>query len=77
MPEAGSGIVLVGMPGSGKSTVGRLVAERLGRPFVDTDALFEQLHGTPVPAYLDAHGEPKFRIAETRAVAQACSTRGG
>src|SRR5688500_13377346 len=76
MPEAGSGIVLVGMPGSGKSTVGRLAAGRLGRSFVDTDALFEQLHGTPVPAYLDAHGEPEFRIAEAEAVAQACSTRG-
>src|SRR5688572_28106090 len=76
MPEAGSGIVLVGMPGSGKSTVGRLVAERLGRPFVDTDALFEQLHGTSVPTYLDTHGEPEFRIAEAKAVAQACSTRG-
>ena len=71
MPEAGPGIVLVGMPGSGKSTVGRLVAERLDRPFIDTDALFEQLHGTPVPAYLAEHGEPEFRDAEAKAVAQA------
>lgn len=76
MPEPGPGIVLVGMPGSGKTTVGRLVAERLGRRFVDTDALFEQLHGTPVPAYLDEHGEPAFRTAEATAVAEACSIRG-
>jgi shikimate kinase / 3-dehydroquinate synthase len=76
MPETGPGIVLVGMPGSGKSTVGRLVAERLGRPFVDTDAIFEQLHKTPVPDYLREHGEPAFREAESAAVAQACAVRG-
>jgi shikimate kinase / 3-dehydroquinate synthase len=76
MPEAGPGIVLVGMPGSGKSTVGRLVAERLGRPFVDTDELFERLHGSPVPDYLREHGEPAFRAAEAAAVAEACATRG-
>jgi 3-dehydroquinate synthetase len=76
MPEAGPGVVLVGMPGSGKSTVGRLVAERLGRPFIDTDAIFERLHGTPVPAYLEAHGEPAFREAEAAAVAEACAARG-
>ena len=76
MPEAGPGIVLVGMPGSGKSTVGRVVAERLGRPFVDTDALFEGIHGIPVPDYLREHGEPAFREAEAAAVTEACSTRG-
>jgi 3-dehydroquinate synthetase len=76
MPDAGPGIVLVGMPGSGKSTVGRLVAERLGRPFIDTDALLEQRHGTAVPDYLREHGEPAFREAEAAAVADACSKRG-
>ncbi|MDQ2673845.1 MAG: bifunctional shikimate kinase/3-dehydroquinate synthase [Chloroflexota bacterium] len=76
MPEAGPGVVLVGMPGSGKSTVGRLVAERLKRPFVDTDELFKQIHGTPVPDYLRQHGEPSFRSAEAAVVAQACSIRG-
>lgn len=76
MPDVGPGIVLVGMPGSGKSTVGRLVAERLGRPFVDTDVVFERLHGTPVPEYLREHGEPVFREAEAAAVAEACGRRG-
>jgi shikimate kinase/3-dehydroquinate synthase len=76
MPEMGPGIVLVGMPGSGKSTVGRLIAERLGRPFVDTDTVFERLHGTPVPDYLHTHGEPAFREAEAATVAQACAQRG-
>ena len=76
MPEAGPGIVLIGMPGSGKSTVGRLVADRLGRPFIDTDALFERLHAMPVPDYLRAHGEAAFRVAESAAIADACSERG-
>jgi len=76
MPEAGPGIVLVGMPGSGKSTVGRLVADRLGRPFLDTDQVFEQLHGKSVPDYLGEHGEPAFRSAEAAAVAEACATPG-
>ena len=76
MPEVGSGIVLVGMPGSGKSTVGREVAKRLDRPFVDTDAVFERLHGTPVPDYLRSHGEPAFREAEEAAVAEACAQPG-
>src|SRR5688500_1502895 len=76
MPEAGPGVVLVGMPGSGKSTVGRIVAERLGRPFVDTDALFEQVQGVPVPDYLLENGEAAFREAEAAAVARACAVRG-
>lgn len=76
MPEPGTGVVLVGMPGSGKSTVGRLVAQALGREFVDTDALFEARHGVPVPAYLTEHGEPAFRAAESAVVAEACAGRG-
>jgi 3-dehydroquinate synthetase/shikimate kinase len=73
MPD---GIVLVGMPASGKSSVGRLVAERLGRPFVDTDQLIERRTGMPVAAYLDRHGEPAFREVEAAAVADACRTPG-
>jgi shikimate kinase/3-dehydroquinate synthase len=76
MADPGHGVVLVGMPASGKSTVGRLVAERLGRPFVDTDALVERRLGMPVPAYLERHGEPAFREVEADAVAVACATRG-
>jgi shikimate kinase/3-dehydroquinate synthase len=76
MAEPGSGLVLVGMPGSGKSTVGREVAARLDRPFIDTDAVFERLHGAPVPDYLRAHGEPAFREAEAAAVAEACAQPG-
>jgi len=76
MPETDSGVVLVGMPTSGKSTVGRLVAERLGRPFVDTDELVTHRLGMPVPAYLERHGEPAFRTEEAKAVVEACTVSG-
>ena len=64
------------MPGCGKSTVGKLVADRMDRPFIDTDELFEQIHGISVPDYLAAHGEPAFRVAEAAVVSRACATRG-
>ncbi len=76
MPETDSGVVLVGMPTSGKSTVGRLVAERLGRPFVDTDDLVTHRLGMPVPAYLERHGEAAFRTEEAKAVVEACAVSG-
>ncbi len=65
-------LVLVGLMGSGKSTVGRLCAERLGRPFVDTDELVEALSGQTV-ASLFAGGEPEFRAWEVQAVTAAVS----
>ena len=71
-----SGIVLVGMPGSGKSTVGRLVAQRLGVPHLDTDELAERRIGMPVPAYIERHGEAAFRVEEAEAVREACATPG-
>lgn len=76
MAEAGSGVVLVGMPASGKSTVGRWLAERLDRPFVDTDELVERATGVPVPAYLERHGETAFRTVEATAVTEACRQEG-
>ena len=71
-----SGIVLVGMPGSGKSTVGQLVAQRLGVPHLDTDELAERRIGMPVPAYIERHGEAAFRVEEAEAVREACATPG-
>ncbi|MGQ0607372.1 MAG: bifunctional shikimate kinase/3-dehydroquinate synthase [Chloroflexota bacterium] len=76
MADVGSGIVLVGMPTSGKSTVGRLVAERLGRPYLDTDELLAGQLGMPVSAFLERHGEPAFRAKESKAVDEACATSG-
>ncbi|HLY36008.1 MAG TPA: bifunctional shikimate kinase/3-dehydroquinate synthase [Candidatus Limnocylindria bacterium] len=68
MPD---GVVLIGLSGSGKSTVGRIVAERLGRPFLDTDDLIAQRIREPAAGYLRRAGEPAFREAEARAVDEA------
>ena len=64
-------IVLVGMPGCGKSTAGKLLAEKLGRDFVDTDSLIEQNEKKPIPQIFSEMGEEYFRNAETQAVATA------
>lgn len=64
-------VVLVGLSGSGKSTVGRALAERLARPFVDTDHLIEQRAGVPIPRLFAERGEPAFRALERAAVTEA------
>lgn len=61
-------VVLIGLPGSGKSTVGPLVAERLGLPFVDIDAVIVRREGRPVPVIFAEHGEAAFREMERREV---------
>lgn len=61
-------IVLIGMPGSGKSTVGKALAERLGRTFVDTDEVFAEREGMLAGTYIEKYGEPAFRDAESRVV---------
>lgn len=57
-------LVLTGFMGTGKTTVGRLVAEQLGRPFVDMDALIEQRAGLSIPAIFATRGEAAFRRME-------------
>jgi shikimate kinase len=57
-------IVLVGFMGTGKSTVGPIVAGRLGRTFVDTDLLIEERTGLTVPEIFARLGEPAFRTLE-------------
>ena len=65
-PSAGTGAIisLVGMPGSGKSTVGRHVARHLGLPFVDTDHLIERRIGCSIRDYFETQGEAAFRDVE-------------
>ncbi|MDH6575919.1 shikimate kinase [Kitasatospora sp. MAP5-34] len=70
-------LVLVGPPGAGKSTVGRLLAERLGVGFRDTDADIELLAGKPIPEIFIDEGEPHFRELEKRAVREAAGTHDG
>ena len=71
-----SNLVLVGMPGSGKTTVGTRCAQALGVPFVDTDAWVEQKAGKPVPRIFAEEGESAFRALEAEAIAAVAQTGG-
>ena len=59
-------IVLVGMPGCGKSSIGTALAEQLSRPFVDADAEIEKAAGMPIPEFFRLYGEAAFRDLESR-----------
>jgi shikimate kinase len=63
-------IVLVGMMGAGKSTVGRRLAARLNLPFVDADTEIEAAAGMTIPEIFELHGEPHFRDGEARVIAR-------
>jgi shikimate dehydrogenase len=69
-------VVLVGMPGSGKTTVGKAVAKRLGREFFDVDELIETAEGMPIAQIFAQFGEAHFRKLEADCVAQ-CAVRSG
>lgn len=63
-------IILVGMPSCGKSTIGKLIAENLGRQFFDADNEFEKMHGITPAAAITTLGEPKFRDMEALTLAE-------
>ena len=63
-------IILIGMPGSGKSTIGKLLAEKTGKKFVDADALIAETSGCTIPDIFSALGEAGFRALETQVLAQ-------
>lgn len=69
-------IVLTGMPGSGKSTLGALLAQRLGRPLLDTDAEIVRRAGMPIPEIFRTRGETAFRDLES-AVLRTAAQSGG
>ena len=69
-------MVLVGMPGSGKSAVGRILAEKTDRPFADTDLLITEKAGRSIPDIFREDGEPAFRDLES-GIIRKLSDRGG
>ncbi|NLA77275.1 MAG: AAA family ATPase [Clostridiales bacterium] len=74
--ESFGNLVLVGMPGSGKTTIGAEVAARMGVPFYDTDRLIELAYSMSVPEIFEKHGEKEFRRAEKEIIAQAGKRNG-
>lgn len=69
-------IVLIGMPASGKTTVGKQLAEMLGRAFVDTDALIEEKMNCDIPTLFERVGESGFRDCEGEVVADVSARQG-
>ncbi len=61
-------IVLVGMPSSGKSSVGKVIAERLGREFIDSDSEIVKIIGTTISEYFEKNGEKAFREVEKEVI---------
>ncbi len=68
--EAPRTIVLVGLMGAGKSTIGRRLASELGLPFVDADSEIETAAGLSIEELFERHGEPAFREGERRVMAR-------
>ncbi|WP_029003494.1 shikimate kinase [Azorhizobium doebereinerae] len=67
-------IVLVGMPGAGKSSVGRRLAKRLGLPFMDADEEIERAAGMSIPEIFTSRGEAEFREGEKRVMTRLLQT---
>jgi shikimate kinase len=72
-PQIRQGLALVGTRGSGKSTVGRILAERLVRPFLDADVELEEKLGRSIAAIFAEDGEPLFRDCEQRVLRELTS----
>lgn len=70
-------IVLVGLPGSGKSSVGKRLAQRLGWPFADSDAVIEQRIDGPIREFFEREGEARFRDLEQSTLADLMASHRG
>ena len=67
-------LILIGLMGAGKSSVGSECARRLGRDFVDTDDIVVAMAGMPIEAVFASSGEPRLREIEKQAVADVCAS---
>src|SRR4051812_17412505 len=73
-PRSRRHVVLIGMMGAGKTTLGRRLARRLSRPFIDSDQQIEARTGRTVREIFESDGEAAFRALETEALADALAT---
>lgn len=71
----GTNLYLIGMMGAGKSTIGRLLAKRLGYGFLDTDAVIEQIAGCSISQIFAESGEAEFRKLESQVLGQVSAYR--
>lgn len=69
----GANLYLIGMMGSGKTTVGTLLAQQLGYSFMDTDTVIEQVTKQSIPDFFAQHGEAEFRRIETQVLEQVAA----
>lgn len=69
-------LILVGLPGSGKSTIGRQLARRLGLPFTDSDHAIEQRTGCSIRTFFEREGEAAFRDVEEEVIRELCTQDG-
>ncbi|MFD0669111.1 shikimate kinase [Ramlibacter sp. MAHUQ-53] len=69
-------VALVGLPGSGKTTIGKLLARRLARPFVDSDHVIEDRLGCPIRVFWEQQGEEAFRDVEQAVIADLSAPGG-
>lgn len=69
-------IILIGMPGCGKSTIGYLLSQKLGREFIDTDAIISEYAGMTIPEIFSQRGETAFRQMETKVLSDLAKRSG-
>lgn len=69
-------LLFIGMPGAGKSYLGKRAAEKFHRPFVDTDKCIEEKAGMPIPKIFETFGEEYFRTLETEVLKEVCKASG-
>ena len=76
MFNPGEGLVFVGLPGSGKTTMGQSFASLLNKSFIDTDQIIARRAGMSVAEYFRLHGEAAFRLVEHEVIEEACADSG-
>ncbi len=69
-------VILTGFRCSGKSSVGKMLAARLGREFIDSDEFIERHTGLPIREIFERHGESRFRVIESQAIAELAKLDG-